>query len=91
MQIKSNIRPVEITLNRIDGLPTYWSMTVGDGVMSMKVHFNEEDINRFLAELAWITWNEVYPLPEDNNNCEYDEDGKCSKEDCNWRTKHNKN
>ena len=66
-------------------------MTVGDGVMSMKVHFNEEDINRFLAELAWITWNEVYPLPEDNNNCEYDEDGKCVKEDCNWRTKHNKN
>lgn len=90
MQIKSNIRPVEVTLNRIDGLPTYWSMTVGDGVMSMKVYFNEEDINRFLAELAWITWNEVYPLPEDNNNCEYDEDGKCVKQDCNWRTKHNK-
>ena len=91
MQIKSNIRPVEITLNRIDGLPTYWSMTVGDGVMSMKVYFNEEDINRLLAELAWITWNEVQSLPEEDNNCEYDEDGKCSKEDCNWRPKHNKN
>ena len=86
MQIKSNIRPVEITLNRIDGLPTYWSMTVDDSEKQMKVHFNEEDINRFLAELAWITWNEVYPLPEDNNNCEYDENGKCSKEDCNRRT-----
>lgn len=91
MQIdKYNVRPVEVTLNRIDGAPTYWTMTVDDSEKQMKIYFNEEDINRLLAELAWITWNEVYPLPEDNNNCEYDEDGKCVKQDCNWRTKHNK-
>ena len=91
MQIdKYNVRPVEVTLNRIDGDPTYWTMTVDDSEKQMKIYFNEEDINRLLAELAWITWNEVYPLPEDNNNCEYDEDGKCVKQDCNWRTKHNK-
>ena len=86
MQIdKYNVRPVEVTLNRIDGAPTYWTMTVDDSEKQMKIYFNEEDINRLLAELAWITWNEVYPLPEDNNNCEYDEDGKCVKQDCNWQ------
>lgn len=90
MQIdKYNVRPVEVTLNRIDGDPTYWTMTVDDSEKQMKIYFNEEDINRLLDELAWITWNEVYPLPpEEDINCEYDEDGKCVKQDCNWRTKH---
>ena len=69
MQIdKYNVRPVEVTLNRIDGAPTYWTMTVDDREKQMKIYFNEEDINRLLAELAWITYNEVYPLPEEDNN-----------------------
>ena len=60
MQIdKYNVRPVEIALNRIDGDPTYWTMTVDDSEKQMKIYFNEEDINRLLAELAWITHNEV--------------------------------